>query len=1846
MTDFTGVVPKELKTSYSLRAMAKLCSEDKNKDLDITIRSLNITEFYKDLLIPIQVSCNKFSMAVLLKYNKKSEKTTDEFKDFKGLFYEIRSCLKSRDLSFQAYFLHKVNNDMLYHSEMPDSAFNDLLKTCYISEHDFIEKLCDLLNYEKYGIGINKLIDKLKNMGDIEGEKGVDIFQFYHYVYDKEEISNTKLMIIGDFAKNWYNNWNESEYKNNWKNLYESKMIFELPHVNLPLRQVELGENHLLMLTVNGEIFSCGDGSNGATGNGVRTFHSEPVKVKVSYDNVIITKIAAGGRHSLAVDASQMIYSWGCGANGRLGNGSEKDQFQPKIIDSLSSSKIAVISAGDTYSACVTSEGSLFTWGHGEFGRLGHEEDFSNQLFPKVVDLLSPNVVDVKCGYYCTIVYVKKPDSSKLEIHFLGTKATSFIQQKAANKNLFNAEGLPTIKIEPKSRKVEFQNAENVYNKFPILAVCGYQYIALISEESHYYIDNPDGEEQSVLPKTPTPMKIHSEDLKEMKFCDIYLSGNINLTINKFGTDFYRLLPDGMLKIYEKLSEIRNPESLLENRFLQSLRKFRDLKLISDDADNKALKRKREIRRIRCSDNNTAVLSDEGDVYVFGSYLYKIASEEVDNYNIPMQPKGTKVISVGLGANHIIMVTNNYDVFGAGRNLEGQLGLGKPSNMIDISNATLITKLKNKGINKCLACENYTLVKSFSFEAFIFGDISFLEKSQFIHHQSSPKQVDWGEVYKIALGPSHIIMMARDEKTGLITMKAIGNGTYGKLGDDAENEDNRYEPVNVDIQLPSTFTELDKKKGVILKCSRYSSACLIKIKDRDQDKSKLFIWGLCAKSIFNNPKDLDRYSNKPKFFRQLPLDNAVNISKPVQVTLWTEGFKSFALSDNMLYIITGLRNELKYHGTFYSLKRPLPLRSIGEFGKIALGIDHAAAVSLNRTKLFTWGFNVMNKLGFQSERENGISDFSDVLKHFVDNATNVTNFNKIFDANKVAIKPVEEKVETKIAEDGNDKEEEKNIKRDENQDQIDSIFTQTQMVARNDFEILEDQLLSNEIRFKNTLKNILLDYKFLMDDQQEMQKIKRGLYNHFNFKMGDPPLNIKTKDLNSTRKLPYEYQQFKRNYKCLVTTLKLHPCYIAKLYENEYFSLSDREMCPKELYRIIKQLYFNIYDDRNSQILLIVLAKKILEIDIKQLLKKCKDDNDKKNVLENYYLYRITDNRVEFNLFAKICKLIFKSQLKFSHIQEILAMYVIGYVYSKTGGKGVGSGFESAMLVKYHPELKSKKKQDLTDTYTHQRNQRIDTIFSILEEMAKLMVVKVNEMENKKNPIFTLNSKRKINEDNFVKLPKICKLLINEIINTLEKIFKKSETDKIIDWISKRFPLIIFDKLLKILENPRTSISVDAGLLVDKISFHTFMRESMSNFYSYAYVLRFCLGTIGLGEKASEMGDDEVNKLIEKKFNNYKSAFMGTLKEVIMTKNKPEVDFDMMMLKEFFKHSLEDKSQRINFSLYDLRRLQEVIVPNIDEIRILSKEYDFMDFVFFNKKNYPDNYIGQEGGLMACNLDKDDNLTVQMNIRTRLLAFQSPNTLMKCRHCSVLTLHDFVLSNETVFYKEFKFFDKSSICGRFLRILKNAPNVVVRNDKITDFLKEESAKKDSPITDSLYNLITLIVLDDRKNYLIPEEDIADPKLLFDITLRENQTLTDNKLKDIGKKIIQKYEKMKLHKEYHETLSNCLDDIRKYTTERVDFSRKTLFTKVKRNFEKGYGNPDILENYKNLLKNSSKMIQLQKYIDDMPKSKNLLGKLTKEKKDKLLPFRDYELKKLVNDRAILKITHPGCDADMK
>jgi alpha-tubulin suppressor-like RCC1 family protein len=115
-------------------------------------------------------------------------------------------------------------------------------------------------------------------------------------------------------------------------------------------------------------IFSWGDGFLGRLGNGTTTNRSSPVGVVGGFTDWC--QVSAGGSHSLGVRANGTLWSWGVGTSGRLGNGTLIDRSSPvSVVGGFTD--WCQVSAGGFHSLGVRQNGTAWAWGGGTSGQLG-----------------------------------------------------------------------------------------------------------------------------------------------------------------------------------------------------------------------------------------------------------------------------------------------------------------------------------------------------------------------------------------------------------------------------------------------------------------------------------------------------------------------------------------------------------------------------------------------------------------------------------------------------------------------------------------------------------------------------------------------------------------------------------------------------------------------------------------------------------------------------------------------------------------------------------------------------------------------------------------------------------------------------------------------------------------------------------------------------------------------------------------------------------------------------------------------------------------------------------------------------------------------------------------------------------------------------------------------------------------------------------------------------------------------------------------------------------------------------------------------------------------------------------
>ena len=183
-----------------------------------------------------------------------------------------------------------------------------------------------------------------------------------------------------------------------------------------PAIKVVSGNDHTVILTQDGSIYTNGTGEQGQLGRLKECFGHRGGRRGLDFllspqlvrfrRRIKFSDIFAGSFCTFALcRESDDVYAWGLNNYGQLGSGETDNYFNPEVIEPLteirsnSKNKNMVIEGGQHHTIMVNGDGVVYSFGRVEYGRLGLGEDAKETAVPvKVPKLADKNVKLVACG--------------------------------------------------------------------------------------------------------------------------------------------------------------------------------------------------------------------------------------------------------------------------------------------------------------------------------------------------------------------------------------------------------------------------------------------------------------------------------------------------------------------------------------------------------------------------------------------------------------------------------------------------------------------------------------------------------------------------------------------------------------------------------------------------------------------------------------------------------------------------------------------------------------------------------------------------------------------------------------------------------------------------------------------------------------------------------------------------------------------------------------------------------------------------------------------------------------------------------------------------------------------------------------------------------------------------------------------------------------------------------------------------------------------------------------------------------------------------------------------------------
>ncbi|XP_060037244.1 serine/threonine-protein kinase Nek9 isoform X1 [Erinaceus europaeus] len=138
------------------------------------------------------------------------------------------------------------------------------------------------------------------------------------------------------------------------------------------IRQVSCGDDFTVCVTDEGQVYAFGSDYYGCVGvdKVAGSEVLEPVQLDFFLNNPV-EQVSCGDNHVVVLTRNREVYSWGCGEYGRLGLDSEEDYYTPQKVDVPKALIIVSVQCGCDGTFLLTQSGKVLACGLNEFNKLG-----------------------------------------------------------------------------------------------------------------------------------------------------------------------------------------------------------------------------------------------------------------------------------------------------------------------------------------------------------------------------------------------------------------------------------------------------------------------------------------------------------------------------------------------------------------------------------------------------------------------------------------------------------------------------------------------------------------------------------------------------------------------------------------------------------------------------------------------------------------------------------------------------------------------------------------------------------------------------------------------------------------------------------------------------------------------------------------------------------------------------------------------------------------------------------------------------------------------------------------------------------------------------------------------------------------------------------------------------------------------------------------------------------------------------------------------------------------------------------------------------------------------------------
>ena len=188
---------------------------------------------------------------------------------------------------------------------------------------------------------------------------------------------------------------------------------------------IDAGDQHTMLLTKKGELWSVGNGSQtGISPGGAKLF------TKICNDkSEKISNFSCGSNFSIFVNENNELYGVGSNNDGRCGLNYNNGSSTPTLIEfPLKNQFVKQISCGQNHSLLLLKDGKLYVVGNNDKGQLGIVDESGNNainqtIFRNVNELNKKTILMIAAGQNLSLILCKEK-SGKTFVMACGEKSS------------------------------------------------------------------------------------------------------------------------------------------------------------------------------------------------------------------------------------------------------------------------------------------------------------------------------------------------------------------------------------------------------------------------------------------------------------------------------------------------------------------------------------------------------------------------------------------------------------------------------------------------------------------------------------------------------------------------------------------------------------------------------------------------------------------------------------------------------------------------------------------------------------------------------------------------------------------------------------------------------------------------------------------------------------------------------------------------------------------------------------------------------------------------------------------------------------------------------------------------------------------------------------------------------------------------------------------------------------------------------------------------------------------------------------------------------------------------------